>query len=1305
MQLSSDSSPPPAGSPALYLTGTRVAEFFRFACERQLRYDLVPEAARGEEVPRTGYDAERGVWVGPRPGAGLLAVAGTRWEQRRLRQLARRLGPERVLSAGWKAGGAPRRLPAERVVEALRDPGTLEVLFQPELMLPDPEAFARRFGLDPSRVGFGPAVPDLIRIRRLRSGALRFQVIDIKASAEGRISHFAQVAFYSLVLDALCEAEGIEGGRADRRWGRIWARDGRGPQRFPLAAYRHHVEEMLRRDLPRVAEAPPADAAWHLSPRCGGCSYLAHCRAEGDGRDDLARVAGITPLAKRVLHERGIRTVRQMTDAGHRKDTYRGCHALESQAERLGKRAQAVRYGKVFEVETRTHLMPASEDVRVILSAEGDPVTGLCFALGLRVDAEVPLQGAPPLGIWIAGSGTATAERSLLDSLLASLERAIGAVAAYGRSASLHFYVADRVEFELLRGLLVRHLADEGSRPGIARLLRFLSPRAVSLQPEVLRSSPGTLVSEVVSALFALPVPYAYDLAAVSDRLRPSRGDWAFAPRAGYAWPFSSQVAFERIHNVWRGKPFGDGEDSQDPEEVLEEIRRTIASKLKATDSVIRAIRERAVRRERLQLRKEPLALLGSDESLADPTLETLRVFAELESAAEAISTRALHILPAAERARRLECIRGLSLVERREDRSLVFEFDPECRDAKFRAGDFSLVLTTDDDRSLLETDRLPWKRRALMVELIGYDLSASPPRVVLAPGSGFAKAEERGWIHLDRMCVLDRAPSDFSTARILATLRSLAEGRGESAAVLGLLRGEAPVGWIPPCSDVDAVRAEVLERGAALLGRPVLNSDQEHAWRAALARPVSLVWGPPGTGKTYLLAWTLIGLAAAARREGRPCRILVAAATHRAIVNVLAKLSAELTGSGVEVPLRAVKLRGSGSEAEADLEGTVVEGVPDTRLPALLAEAESSGEALVVGSTAWSLWKRMRAASGDDTPLQSWFDVVVVDEASQMKVSEALIAMSSMRPGAQLVLCGDDKQLSPVVRGRYSEEAGTLFGSVFGHMAGHFPRLALRESRRMNRALVAYPRELFYPGLVSMVPDRRVSSSEAPLAEPGDELLRDLFLRPEDAVVFCTYRGVRATARNPFEARLAARIARVARECLLDPRTGEPYDAAEFAAEALAVLSPHRAQNSAILAEMQRAGMPAGSMPVVDTVERMQGNEREVILVSYAVADREYAEAEAEFLLDPNRFNVSITRARSKLVVLVSEEVLDALPADEAVLSGSMAIKGYRAHCRDGVREVRLPGPDGEPVALRLHVRSLRPPPPRRLVSPPAAV
>lgn len=1248
----------------LRITGTRVAEFFRFGCDRQLRGGVAAGSAGG--LPR----------------GALLIAAGQAWERRTLRRLLHKLGEEKVKVAGWTAEGDPLRLAYDEVVAILRDPGAVEVLVQPELRLRDPAAFARRFGLDPARVEIAPAVPDLLRLRRLRNGRVLFQIVDIKGSAEARLPHYAQVAYYTLILEEICRAEGIESGTPELRWGRIWSRDGCGPRRFALGAYRHHVRRFLREDVARISALEPPAAVWHVGPRCAGCALLEHCRGEANRAADLARVVGVTPTAKQLLLERGIRTVRDLA-TNVRREPLRGCHSLESQADRLVKRAQAVLWGKVIDLDTRTHLMPRTEDVRVVLSAEWDPVTGVCFALGLKV---MGVPGIPESRAWLADAGTPAAERALLAHFLDAMELALLAVAdaAQPRGPTLQIYVYDRAELELIRALLLRHLVDEASQERVARLLRFLSPRTLSARPDLIRAATGTVVVEAVSALFALPLPYAYDLAGVSACLAPARSGSVFAPPPGYGWSFSSQIAFERIHEVWGGGAAP----------VRAEIERLVLQKLAAIDSVITAVRERAARRERLQLRAQPFRLIQPESALSDPLLEKLRLFVELEAATEAVAVRALHILPAAERARRFECIRGLNLVERRGDGALVFEFDDACRDAKLRVGDFNLLLTNDDDRSLAELERQPWKRRPLTVELVDYDLAASPPRVVLSPSGDLARAEAEGWVDLDRVCVLDRAHTDFNTGRILATLGALNAGQGAAAQLLGLLRGETPPHWSAPLRAGDDLPLD-------LHGDPVLNPDQERAWHAIFRDPVSLVWGPPGTGKTYLLAWSLLGLARAARREGRPLRILVTAATHRATANVLAKLAAVARGAQrgdpADAPLRALKLRGSGSAADAELEALGIDVVDDGQLPTLLAEAGETGVPLVVGATVWSVWKQMRAASGGDDeengvdPIRPWFDFVVIDEASQLKLAESLIALSSLRPGGQVVLCGDDRQLAPVIHGEYGDEAGSLFGSAFSHFAAHFPRLPLRESRRMNAALVEYPRALFYPGLHSVTPGRTLGLAPAEAGEDaGDALLRELFLRPDDAIVLCVYTGFRATARNLFEASLAARLTRAARRSLLDPSTGERYTDERFVSEALAVLSPHRAQNSAILAELARLGLSPAETPIVDTVERMQGNEREMIVVSYGVADREYAESEAEFLLDPMRFNVAITRARARLVVLVSQAVLDALPAEHAVLAGSMAIKGYVKHCHHAHRGIVLPGPEGEPIALTLHYRRL---------------
>ena len=1263
------------------LTSTLLAQHFRFGCDRQLRWRMVPRAERGEAIP----EGEA------RPGMGLLRAAGNRFERRAVEALARRLGPERVLALPGPAGAGTAPLPFARVVAALRDPGGVRWLVQPELRLADPAAFAARYGV-PAGVRIASAYPDLLRIGRDRRGRPVLGVGDVKWSREGTVQHHAQVAFYALLLEEVCRAEGIDA-RVETRWGWLWTRGSGGPRRFPLPAYRHHVERFLREELPRIAAAAPEEAEWHLRPRCASCGFFAHCSAEAERTDHLSRVTGLTPLAARELRSRGIRTVRQLRQAEFSRGVYTGCEALESGEGVLKKRVQALDFGKIKEGERQSWRMGPSERVRAVLTAEGDPVTGTVFALGLR--AEGP--GAKTAEVFVSPRGDEAGEREMLGRFLArTVELAAAAEASAPPAASgggrrrerpIHFFVWDRAEAELLRDLLQRHLGGPASEPigGVARFL-FPSPGA---------PLPATVVLDVVAELFALPIPVAWDLASVSRLLRPAERAAAHEPPPGYAWPMGSQVAFERIHDVWRGRP--------DAAEVRVGIVRVVESRLAAVDSVVRAVREAAARRRDPVLRLEGGAAGGGagGDPLSHPLLERLRLFTLAEAAEAAAAVRQLHALPTAERARRFECISGLHRVEVLPNGHAVFEFDPACREAKFRPGDFALVLTNDDGRTLAATDEKAWLRRKLMVELVEYDLAAEPPRLTLASETGWERLEKdrldgRPLLDLGRVALLDRAAVDFNTVRVLETLRALDGGAGEAGFVLGMLEGGVPAGWAEPI-DADGAWDAAVAPAEAALGRPVMNAEQAAAWRAPFERAVSVVWGPPGTGKTYLLAWMLIGLAAAAQRAGRPFRTLVSAATHRAIVNVLGRLDAE-RAAAPGVPLRAYKLAGRGSEADADLEGTGVEVVDDRRLPALLAAADAAGEPVVVGSTVWSLWKQMRALNGPDdeeaagSPVRPLFDLVVLDEASQVQLPEALVALSSLRRGGRVLLAGDDRQLAPILQGRYPAEE-SLFGSAFTHFAERFGRLALRESRRMNEVLVRWPRRLFYPGFVSVDADRRILPDPAAAApsDPLDALLRDAFLRPEEAAVLCTYEGFRAGPRNALEAELVARIASLARGGTLDPETGAPWSAEAFRARGLAVISPHRAQNSAVLGELVRRGWPREELPVVDTVERMQGNEREMIVVSYAVADREYAEREAEFLLSPNRFNVSITRPRAKLVVFLSEEVLRALPSDEAVMSASMAVKGYPAHFGPPVREVEVPAPGGGAVLLRLRAAALR--------------
>ncbi|HEX8906805.1 MAG TPA: hypothetical protein VF771_18285, partial [Longimicrobiaceae bacterium] len=148
------------GTTPLRLTGSQLAQHFRFRCERKLRWELAPAA----DVPPRH----------PRPGMGLLASAGKAFERRKVAALARRFGADAVRVGGFTPRCDARGLEFGEVLETLCDPGPVQFLVQPKLEIPDPDAFAARFGIDPVlALDFAPAQPDLVRIGRWPDGKLR----------------------------------------------------------------------------------------------------------------------------------------------------------------------------------------------------------------------------------------------------------------------------------------------------------------------------------------------------------------------------------------------------------------------------------------------------------------------------------------------------------------------------------------------------------------------------------------------------------------------------------------------------------------------------------------------------------------------------------------------------------------------------------------------------------------------------------------------------------------------------------------------------------------------------------------------------------------------------------------------------------------------------------------------------------------------------------------------------------------------------------------------------------------------------
>jgi AAA domain len=112
----------------------------------------------------------------------------------------------------------------------------------------------------------------------------------------------------------------------------------------------------------------------------------------------------------------------------------------------------------------------------------------------------------------------------------------------------------------------------------------------------------------------------------------------------------------------------------------------------------------------------------------------------------------------------------------------------------------------------------------------------------------------------------------------------------------------------------------------------------------------------------------------------------------------------------------------------------------------------------------------------------------------------------------------------------------------------------------------------------------------------------------------------------------------------------GEIIDEDEFVNKKIGIVTPHRAQRSLIQNLLLKSNVNINNNSFIDTVDRFQGQERDLILSSYSVSDKDFVGSEDEFILDSRRFNVSLTRAKRKFIMIISEALLDYLPNDKNI-------------------------------------------------------
>lgn len=367
------------------------------------------------------------------------------------------------------------------------------------------------------------------------------------------------------------------------------------------------------------------------------------------------------------------------------------------------------------------------------------------------------------------------------------------------------------------------------------------------------------------------------------------------------------------------------------------------------------------------------------------------------------------------------------------------------------------------------------------------------------------------------------------------------------------------------------------------------LNEEQRKAIIDVLGEPsLYAIQGPPGTGKTDVLA-TIAKLFSEKGKE-----VLIISNSHQAVNNALNKVSK------YNVPTYKVGNEFKSFSLSPDVKNyqSMWEYKNFRKKRRVISNAGD-----VLGMTICGAILNLVKHGSAFTP-----SIVLVDEASQIPLG--LGSAIGALEGGTYVFIGDDRQMPPIFHEKMASDPMSV--SIFDHLQKILPKefkTTLTTTYRMNSTICRYVSEQFYePYGITLTSHVTIANNHV----EGQSIM--------DSVEIFNVSSAGCKDCNKNEA------AEVVKQALKYKNMGLK----------VAVITPYRKQVNLIREEWNHIGGSSSDI-LVDTVERLQGQDVDVIILSMSVSDIEYYKTQDSFLLDKNRLNVMISRAKIKVVVIKS--------------------------------------------------------------------
>jgi predicted RecB family nuclease len=363
-------------------------------------------------------------------------------------------------------------------------------------------------------------------------------------------------------------------------------------------------------------------------------------------------------------------------------------------------------------------------------------------------------------------------------------------------------------------------------------------------------------------------------------------------------------------------------------------------------------------------------------------------------------------------------------------------------------------------------------------------------------------------------------------------------------------------------------------------------------------------IQGPPGSGKTFTARHIIADLLAKGKRVG------ISSNSHKAIINLMSGVADHLLEHGIEASLIKV---GGGDEDPIFAKPNV-----KYQSNARACENELGQTALCIGGTAWLFCNDTMSPETGFEPL----DFLFVDEAGQVSLANFVGMSGSAR---NLVLMGDQMQLSQPSQGSHPEDSGR---SVLEYL--------LQDSATIAPDMgIFLPRTYrMHPNICSLISNQVYDGR----LHSDDSTSKHLINVPDDilpikaGIHFVPVHHTGNTQGSEEEVKVILELAAKLVKCSYWPKaTGEEKRVISLAD--ILFIAPYNYQVNLLRAAL-------GAEARVGSVDRFQGQEAPIVILSMCASDASESPRGIDFLFSKNRLNVAISRAESLTIVVGSPQL-----------------------------------------------------------------